>query len=190
LITELEEDTPMPFPPPHTKLTIFDTEPAPNADTYAQGLPATTTQYTGASVILFSPDLQIVASFDNTGSDVTSTFETSVSKGFTFGMTQGLSITAAVEVSIEVVKASVSTTFSMSFSEEWNTTTTKTITFSCPPKTKAFVYQGTLMSKILVFDAGTGKYSWSGAAGRALTEVLASRNQPYTQPSLKLTAKP
>jgi hypothetical protein len=178
----------MPFPPPQTKLTIFQTEPVPSETTFNQGVPATTTQSTGSSIILFSPDLQIVASFDNTGSDVTSTFETSISKGFTFGTTQGVSITASVEVSVEVVKVGVSTTFSLSFSEEWNTTTTKSISFSCPPKTKAFVYQGTLMSKIMVFDAQTGKYSWSGAAGRALTQVLVSRNQPYTQPGLSLTA--
>jgi len=176
------------FPPAHTKLTIFPSEPPANGATWSQGVPATITQTTGASIILFSPDLQIVASFDNTGSDVTSTFETSVMHGFSFSSTQSVSITSSLEVSIEVVKVGISTTFSLSFSETWNTTTTRSITFSCPPKTKAFVYQGTLMSKFLLFNAADGSYSWSGAAGKALTEVLVSRNAPYTTPTLTLTA--
>lgn len=179
----------MPFPPPQTtKLTIFQTEPPANATTFTQGVPALTTQQTMASIILFGADLQIVASFDNSSSDVTSTFQTTISHGFTFGSTQSVSITASLEVSVEVVKVGVSTTFSLSFSEQWNTTTTRSITFSCPAKTKAFVYQGTLMSKIMLFDAQDGTYQWSGPVAKALTEVLVGRNEPYVKPTLKLMA--
>ena len=175
-------------PPPHSKLTIFPSLPPANAVNFAQGVPATVTQTTGCSIILFSPDLQIVASFDNSGSEVTSEFQTSISHGFTFSSTQSVSITSSVEVSIEVVKVGVSTTFSLSFTEEWNTTTTKTITFSCPPKSKAFVYQGTLKSQIMVFNPADGSYSYSGAAAQALTQALVSRNAPITPPTLSLTA--
>lgn len=169
----------MGFPPSGQKLTIFETEPTAATETiFNQGLLGTSSQQEALSVILFSPNLQIIASLDNTNSKVTSTYQTSVSHGFTFSTTQSLSVTTEVGINIEVVTAKVSVTFALSFTEQWNTTTTKSMSFSCPPGQKAFVYQGTLMAKVMAFDARNAKYAWQGAAGKALTEVLVTSQVP------------
>ncbi|MBF0110401.1 MAG: hypothetical protein HQL76_14635 [Magnetococcales bacterium] len=169
----------MGFPPPvQHELKIFDTLPAANETTFFAGIPSTNTSNEALAIILYSPNLQIVASLDNSHSDVTSTYQTSISQGFTFSTSQSISITSSVGVSIEIVTASVSTTFALSFTEQWSTTTTKTMSFSCPPGKKAFVYQGTLMSQVLKFNSGTNTYSWSGGAAKALTQVLVTSATP------------
>jgi len=170
----------MPFPPPpgQNVLKIFDAQPAASETTFNAGIMGTNTQQQALSIILFSPNLQIIASLDNTKSQVTSNYQTSVSHGFTFSSTQSISITASVGISIEVVSASVSTTFALSFTEQWSTTTTKSMTFSCPPGKKAFVYQGTLMSRVLTLNAGDAQYSWLSAPSKALTQVLVTSDVP------------
>jgi hypothetical protein len=169
----------MPFPPPSKhSLKIFDNRPAADINTFQAGVPGTTTEEDSISIILFSPNLQIIASMDNTNSEVTSNYETAVSFGFSISSTQSVSISEELGVSIEVVSAKVSTTFALSFTEEWSQTTTKTMSFSCPPGKKAFVYQGTLMSQLLKFDAGNNDYSWMGNSSKALTQVLLTSGEP------------
>lgn len=169
----------MPFPPPAPhSLRIFDQWPPADLNTFQSGVPGKTTEEDAISIILFSPNLQIIASMDNTNSEVTSNYETSVSFGFTFSSTQSVSITTEVGVSIEVVSAKVSTSFALSFTEAWSKTTTKKMSFSCPPGKKAFVYQGTLMSQLLKFDAGNNEYSWVGNSAKALTQVLVTNEKP------------
>ena len=181
----------MPFPPPdkHT-LQIFTERPPADRNTFYSGVPGTITQDEAVSVILFSPNLQIIASMDNTNSQVTSSYETSVSFGFTFSSTQSISITEELGVNIEVISAKVSTTFALSITEEWNKTTTKSMSFSCPPGKKAFVYQGTLMSQILKFDAVNNTYSWVGLSAKALSQVLTTSETPIgIAPSNPVTIK-
>lgn len=181
----------MPFPP-HVdpKLEIFSDQPTPSETTFYKGVLSTNTSEESLSVILFSPNLQLIASMDNTNSQVTSNYETSVSHGFTFSSTQSLSITEEVGVNIEVVSEKTSVTFALSFTEQWNTTTTKTMSFSCPPGKSAFVYQGTLMSRVLKFDAATAQYEWQGSAAKALTEVLVTSATPIgNAPSNAVTIK-
>ena len=168
----------MPFLPPASALQIFDAQPAADQTTFSAGVPGTSTEYDSLAIILFSPNLQIIASLDNTNSQVTSSYTVEVSTGFSFSAQQTISITSEVGINIEVFTAKVSTTFALSFTEQWTTTTTKSMTFSCPPGQKAFVYQGTLMSRILVFDAKTAQYSWSGDAAKGLTQVLLTSSDP------------
>jgi hypothetical protein len=179
----------MPIPPPPRGVTIFPTDPgAPTQTIFEQGIPAASTDVALLAIVLFSPNLQLIASLDNTNSDATSTYSTSVSHGFTFSTTQSLSITAEVGINIEIVTAKVSTTFALSFTESWTTTQTRTILFSCPPGKKAFVYQGTLMSKLMKLDDETAQYSWITGATKALTEVLVTTNTPIgTAPSNQVT---
>jgi hypothetical protein len=176
-------------PPPTTSVTIFPTDPGAATQTiFEQGIPATSTDVEMLAIVLFSPNLQLIASLDNTNSEATSTYSTSVSHGFTFSTTQSLSITAEVGVNIEIFTAKVSTTFALSFTESWTTTQTRDISFSCPPGKKAFVYQGTLMSKLMKFDDATAQYSWITGATKALTEVLVTTNTPVgTAPSNPVT---
>ena len=181
----------MPFPPPtQTALKIFDTQPAASASTFAAGIPSTNTRSDSLAIILFSPNFQIIASLDNKSSQITSSYTVEVNTGFSFSTTQSISITADVGVNIEVVTASLSTTFALSFTEEWTSSTTKSMTFSCPPGETAFVYQGTLMYRVLLLDADSAKYSWSGSAAKGLTQILLTSNVPLgTMPSNSVTFK-
>ncbi|HZX54099.1 MAG TPA: hypothetical protein VFE86_05440 [Ilumatobacteraceae bacterium] len=168
------------IPPPETNsVTIFDTDPGPATEVvFNQGILSTNTDNESLSIVLFSPNLQLIASLDNTQSEVTSTYTTSISHGFTFSSTQSLSITNEVGVNIEVVSAKVSVTFALSFTEQWTTDQTRSMTFECPPGKKAFVYQGTLMSKLMSFSAADAQYTWVSAASKALTEVLVTTDTP------------
>ncbi len=178
----------MGFPGPGNTFKIFDAMPAATASTFAAGIPGITTQQQEVAIIMFSPNLQIIASLDNTNSQVTSSYTVDVTTGFTFSSTQSVSITEEVGVNIEIVTASVSTTFALSFTEEYSTSTTKSMSFSCPPGQKAFVYQGTLMSRQLVFNAQTAQYSWGSAPAKALTQVLVTSATPIgTVPSGPVT---
>ncbi|WP_143589702.1 hypothetical protein [Thalassospira mesophila] len=181
----------MPFGPPSTHdLKIFDVMPVPNETTFNAGVPAQSTTNEMLSIILYSPNLEIIASLDNTKSAVTSDYNVSVSNGFTFTTTQSVSVKTSVGISIEIVTASVETTFALSFSEQWNTTRTQGMSFSCPPGKKAFVYQGTLISRVMALNAQTAQYEWFSAAGKALTQVLVTTEAPIgNAPSSPVTMK-
>ena len=158
---------------------IFTDAPVANGTTFNQGLTASIgddgKQY---SVIMYSPNLHLIGSLDNTNSPSDSSYSVSVTKGFTFTMGQELSISAEVGVNIEVFTASVTTTFSLSFSESWSKSKTDTITVNCPAHAKSFIYQGTLRSRIMEYDADTGNYGWHNQEGQALTQVLVTRSEP------------
>ena len=171
----------MPIPPPSTSLTIFPTMPPEVQDTFSKGVPALGTNNQQIALILFSPNLQIVGSMDNSNSDATCSYQLSVSTGFTFSATESFSISEKVGVSIEIVTEEVTTTFALSFTQQWNTTRTETMTFNCPAGKKAFVYQGTLMSRQLAFNAQTGQFAWTSAPASVLTELLLTSRTPIGQ---------
>ncbi|EPX82293.1 hypothetical protein [Salipiger mucosus] len=165
-------------PPSGHELKIFDTVPPATDSTFKAGVPSTATQQEALSIILFSPNLQLIASLDNTGSKVTSSYTTSVTTGFTFSSTQSLSITEEIGVNIEIVTEKTSITFALSFTEQWSKSTTQSMTFSCPPGELAYVYQGTLMSRVLELDAESAEYKWYTPTSRALTQVLVTKDTP------------
>lgn len=178
-------------PPAENELRIFSSEPPPNSETFAGGIPSNATQSHADSIILFSPNLQILISLDNTNSDAQSDYQTSVSRGFTFTTSQELSIKQTLGLTFDILTASVEVGFALSFSESWETTETKTMSFTCAPGKKAFVYQGTLMSRVLRFDSGTGNYNWVSARAQALTDVLVTSRVPIGKaPSNPVSIKP
>ncbi|MTJ81251.1 MAG: hypothetical protein F8N37_09560 [Telmatospirillum sp.] len=168
----------MAIPPPKASLTIFPSMPTETQDTFSKGVQALGTNGQQISLILFSPNLQLVASMDNSNSDATCSYQVSVSTGFTFSSTQSFSISETAGVSIEVVTVETTITYALSFTEQWNTTRTETMTFDCPAGKKAFVYQGTLMSRQLGFNTQTGKFAWTTPAATALTELLVTSRTP------------
>lgn len=174
---------------------IFDSMPSPSSDTFDSGLKAKVgTDGKDYSIILYSPNLHLAGSLDNTGSDSSSSYSTSITRGFTFSMSQSLSISSTVGVSIEIVTASVTTTFSLSFSETWNTSETKSVSVDCPAGKKAFIYQGVLDSRVMVYDSANGDYAWYTEEGKAMTEVLVTRDQAILHegaapPSVPVTYK-
>src|SRR5215213_1173842 len=105
----------MPIPPPPVSgLEILESDPGPPTQTtFEKGIPSTNSENQALSIVLFSPNLQLIASMDNTNSDATSQYSVSVSHGFTFGSTQTLSITEEFGVNIEVVSEKTSVTFAL-----------------------------------------------------------------------------
>ena len=180
----------MSFSPTETSLTIFPTPPPADHNTFSKGIPAIGTNDRALALILYSPNLQLGASMDNSNSDAQSAYTVSVTTGFTFTSSESISITEKVGVKVEIVTAEISTTFALSFSEQWSKSRTVSMTFTCPPGKKAFVYQGTLVSRQLMLDTGTGKYNWVSAPASALTELLLTSRLPVGQaPSNPVTIK-
>lgn len=173
----------MAFSKPSKTFKVFEYQPPANRDTFERSLPATNTLAESLSIVMFTPDLQLVASMDNTESDAECSFEKSVTTGFTFGTQQSISISTMVAVSIEIVKVSTTVTLGLSFTEEWSKSTTDSMNFTCPPGKKAYVYQGTLKSRVLRLDSETGEYSWKGQEARALTPIMVTRREPFSGPS-------
>lgn len=168
----------MGFGPSGHELKIFSELPPTTESTFNAGVPSTANQQEMLSIILFSPNLQLIASLDNTQSKVTSSYTTSVTTGFTFSSTQSLSITEDIGVNIEIVTEKTSITFALSVTEQWSKSTTQSMTFSCPPGEMAYVYQGTLMSRVLAFEANSAEYKWYTPTSRALTHVLVTKPEP------------
>lgn len=170
----------MSIPPPAPTFEILESDPGPaTATVFNQGIPATNPDDQMLSVVVFSPNLQLIASLDNTQSQATSTYSAAVTHGFTFSTTQSVTLTDELGVSILIVTAKMSIAFALSFTEQWTTTVTDTMTFSCPAGQQAFTYQGTLMAKVMAFDTENGTYSWyTPTPTKALTQIIVTSSTP------------
>ena len=166
---------------------IVPEQPEANEETFEAGIPLAGTEQKSRSLILFSPNYQLIASLDNQNSQVTSGCGASFTRGFSQSTGQTIGISQSVGVGIKVFSAELTTEWSMSFTEEWNESITKQMNFSCPGRERAFVYQGTLVYRILEFDATSGEFSWEDDAARALTETLLTTKDPIMAPSDSIT---
>ena len=129
---------------------------------------------------MFSPDLRPVGSIDNLESNVRTTFEKEVTTGFTFTSSQTISSSFTVKGTVGVATLSGTIGFSLEFSETWEKSSTITTSFSCPPESRAFLYQGTLKARRLILNSTTGKLSW-GAEAHFLTETLTTAQKPLKE---------
>lgn len=180
--THFKENAFLAIPPKKTKVQIFTARPAPTEDTFLKSLPKVATQEKLQAIVMFAPDLQLIGSIDNTNSEVTTTYEKSVTSGFTFTMGQELSISANFEADVVVAKVGGSIGLSFTFTEEWSSSTTESMSFEVPAGKKAFTYQGYLMAQILEYDASSGTYTYKEAA-RLLSNVLATSAIPLVDPA-------
>ncbi len=165
------------IPAKDTSVEIYATRPPADATTFRRSLPLVADSQKAQVIVLFAPDLQSIGSVDNTRSQATSTYEKSVSTGFTFSMSQEINVSSEFEAGIVIAKGKVTVGFSLSFTEEWNTTTTETLSFAVPPGELAFTYQGTLRSQILEYDPAVDRYTYRSQA-RFLSPVMATTNEP------------
>ncbi len=159
------------IPPKDTTVKIYDKQPPADADTFLHSLPITQVSDYLESIVLFAPDLQLIGSIDNTNSNVTTTYAKSVTTGFTFSSTQTLGIKVAAEAGIVFAKASFEFSFEISFTEQYSTQSTESVSFDVPPGEKAFLYQGTLRSRVLRYDPKKNLYSYQDEA-TFLTEIF------------------
>jgi hypothetical protein len=171
--------TPEGIPRPPATVTIFTTRPPADQDTFKKSLPKIATQEELQVIVLFAPDLQNIGSIDNTNSDVTTTYQKSVTSGFTFTMAQQLGVEANFEAGIVLAKGGFKVSLSFTFTEQWSKSTTESMNFSVPGGKKAFTYQGYMMAQILSYDAATGAYKYKDTA-QLLSNVLATSAVPLT----------
>ena len=165
------------------KVTIFPSRPPAVKDTFDQSIPIKSTTTELEVIVLYSPDLQIIGSIDNTASATTTTYSQAVTQGFTFTASQSLSVAASLEANFEVVKAGVTVTAEISFTEEWSKSSTISMSFEVPAGKKAFNYQGYIIAEILSYDTSSNTFSYKGGSARCLTNVLTSRDTPIPPPS-------
>lgn len=166
----------MAFPGPGLK--IFDTKPPASEDTFRHSIPVHAEENMASAAVLYTPDLQILGSIDNTASDAETMWSRSVTTGFTFTAEVSISVSTSLEVNVEFVKAGVTVTSTLTLSSQWSREVTETMQFSVPGRKMVFFYQGFIWSDILNFDPNTQQYTWKDADARCLTNVLATRDTP------------
>lgn len=166
------------IPIPKTNVTIFPSLPKANEDTFYKSLPKiATSQYTDV-IVLYSPNLQNVGAIDNIHSSTTTTYQQSVTSGFTFSAAQTFSAEAYFEASVEVIKAGAKIGFSFTFTEQWSKTQTQSFSFSVPGGKKAFTYQGYVLSKILRYDAAHNTFTYQKETAQFLSNLLTTSEEP------------
>ncbi len=148
------------IPPRDNSVKIYTSLPPADHDTFIHSLPLVNKADYLESIVLYAPNLQLIGTVDNTNSSVATSFSKSVATGFSFSSTQSLSFKFGFEAGVVFAKASFSFTFSFSFTEQYSTTTTETVDFAVPAGEKAFLYQGTLRSRIIRYDPIKDKYEY------------------------------
>lgn len=178
----MTENTPVPAdeePDDLVKVEVFDSLPPASADTFRKSMMTKSADDERLAVVLYSPDLQNVGSIDNSKTNATASYSRSVTEGFTLGTTVTFHAEASFEVGVEVVKAGLTVGWSISFTAQYNKSSTETIEFSVPGKSRAFLYQGYLRSRVLRHTPKDGRYAWvPGSEGRFLSNVIATSDVP------------
>ena len=159
------------IPPKDTTIKIYDKQPPADAETFKHSLPIKSVSDYLDVLVLFAPDLQIIGTIDNTNSSVATTYSKSVTTGFTFSSTQSLAFKAGFDAGVVFAKASFEFTFTISFTEQYSRSSTETISFSVPKAEKAFLYQGTLLTRVLRYDPAKDNYTYLEGAS-FLTEIF------------------
>lgn len=171
------------IPPVDHTVKIYDREPPAAAETFQHSLPIKQVSDYLDVLVLFAPDLQLVGSVDNTNSSVTTTYSKTLTTGFTFSSTQSIGFEAGFDAGIVFAKASFKVTFSISFTEQYSKESSETMSFSVPDGAKAFLYQGTLMTRKLRYDPAKDRYFYLNESASFLTEIFNTFNDPL--PSVK-----
>ena len=166
------------IPPRPEKLKVFDTLPPACHDTFLHGLPVmcVSSEYLD-TIILHTSDIQLLYSMDNSESAASSTFEKSVTEGFTFSAQQTLSSELSFEAGCDIVKAGFKMSVSVSFTEQWNKTVTETVSFTVPGGETAFAYQAYICTSILRYTPSDNSYRYVDNA-KFLTPSLKTAKAP------------
>ncbi|WP_017663438.1 hypothetical protein [Baaleninema simplex] len=165
-----------------SKVEIFTNLPPANKETFDKSLPKIAKENFVEVIVLYSPDLDNIGCLDNTNSDASSSYSVSVAQGFTFTTSQSFSLEFSYEASAEIVKAGFKIGFNLTFTEQWSTTTTETIQFSAPAGTKAFTYQGYLLSAILRYNPSDQTYKYV-EYGKLKTNIVTTTRTPIEEAS-------
>lgn len=152
--------------PVPTRIDVFKKFPKPCSATFLQGIPQTQQSADHVDVIvLFEADLRLICSHDNTASDASTTYQESVTTGFTFSAGQKISISSSCSIDVIVAKSTTSLSLEVNFNEQWNESHTKSISVTVPGRKKAHLYQASIRSRILRLNLETLEYKYLPAEG-------------------------
>jgi hypothetical protein len=165
----------MTFGPPDTSIKIYPSQPPANEDSWQHGIPLGAGA-TNRHLIMFEPTFQTLCGIDNTGSAAAATYSRSVTTGFTYTESVSIGIETAVEVSVEFVKVSVKLSTTLSFSSQWSKSVTESVDFTVPAGQRAFLHQGTIVSRVLAYDGNS--YQWEPETARCLTNSVTTTSDP------------
>ena len=150
------------FPVKPKKTEIFLTKPPANEDTFRKSMfLEPTTKYIDA-VVLYQTDMKLLHCLDNTASTASTTYTLSVTEGFTYSMSQNILAGIQFETNFLFEKNKITIQLSLTFSEAWNKSTTETVSMTVNGGKRAFLYQGTVRSAILRYDAEKMSFHYLG----------------------------
>lgn len=166
------------IPPRPTNIVVYDFLPPACKDTFLHGIPTVNNsdKYVD-TIVLYAPNTNLLYALDNTESKAISSYNRSVTSGFTFASSQTLSAELSFEASCAVVKVGFKMGLSVSFTEEWNKSVTEEISISVPENEMAYVYQGYMKSAVLRFSAKDMSYEYLEKA-KFLTNILKTTQKP------------
>jgi hypothetical protein len=166
------------IPPRQEKLKVFDFKPAACYETFLHGLPVMpdSSDYLD-TIILHHGDIQLLYAMDNTESKASSTFEKSITEGFTFAAQQTLSAELSFEVGCDIVKTGFKMSLSVSFTQQWNKTVTETVSYTVPAGEIAFAYQAYINTSLLRYTPADNSYRYVEHA-KFLTSSLKTLEKP------------
>lgn len=150
------------FPIKPKKTEIFLTKPPANEDTFCKSMFLEPTAKYIDAVVLYHTDMKLLHFLDNSDSTATTTYSLSVSKGFTYSMSQNILAGMQFETDFLFEKNKITIQLSLTFSETWNKTTTETISITVGGGEQAYLYQGTVRSAILRYDAEKMTFHYPG----------------------------
>ena len=168
------------FPVKTKKVEIFKSKPPACADTFMKSMYLQPQTNYIDTVVLYSADMNLLQILDNSESAATTTYQKSISKGFTFTVSEAISAGVEFEASFIVATSKISIQVTISFSESWTTTVTETHTCTVGPHEKAFFYQGTVKAAIMRYDTEHMKFRYLGNqnTGKYETNIIKTTSVP------------
>lgn len=150
------------FPVKPQKTEIFLTKPPANENTFCKSMFLEPTAKYIDAVVLYHTDMKLLHFLDNIDSMASTTYTLSVSKGFTYSMSQNILAGMQFETDFLFEKNKITIQLSLTFSETWNKATTETISITVGGGEQAYLYQGTVRSAILRYDAEKMTFHYLG----------------------------
>lgn len=150
------------FPVKPKKTEIFLTKPPASEDTFRKSMFLEPTAKYIDAVVLYHTDMKLLHCLDNTASTASTSYTLSVTEGFTYSMSQNIIAGMQFETNFIFEKNKITIQLSLTFSESWNKTTTETVSMTVGGGEKAFLYQGTVRSAILRYDAEKMTFHYLG----------------------------
>lgn len=148
------------------KIDVLKELPEPCTAAFVQGIPQTQESNDYMDVIvLYEADLRFLCSLDNSASDASTTYQESLTTGFTFSAGQKISISSSCSIDVIIAKACTTLSLEVNFTEQWNKSHTKSFSVTVPGRKKAHLYQASIRSRVLRLNLRTLEYYYLPTEG-------------------------